>query len=371
MKQQTWILNSSLLVIFTVLLLSNILLRQELPKVRLRTEPLEEIEKKKSPFPVELERIYTNDIFDTFAFPTKGPVKQSLITPIPEPQIPTSAPAPEIKKPEFIDPLGISLKGIILSSDDINSVAMITDETNKEGIYRIGDRIKDGQIIRISRNKVVILRANGQQEIFTLRKSEISQEKPESKWLFAIKKIDDSNYDIDPSEFAREIQSLGSFIENLSLGTAYKNGKAVGLKIGKMDPTSIGPALGLNENDIIDAINDIKTVEVKDRIKIYDAITAMPHDSIIKLALNRSGQELTLNYKLARIPKPSKRMFTQQAGEGAPQAAFKMSDEQRREEIQRRFKRMHYSPNQQNVIQNIRERLRNNLRTRSMNRRVR
>jgi type II secretion system protein C len=375
MKQQTWILNSSLLIIFGILLFANILLKQELPKVRLKTELLEEIEKKKLSYPVEIERIYTNDIFDTFAFPTKIPAKQSLITQIPEPQAPSVTPPPEIKKVEFIDPLNISLKGIILSSDDINSVAMIADETNKEGIYHLGDRIKDGQIIKISRNKVVVLRANGQQEILLLRKVEIPQEIPASKWEYAIKKIDDTTYEVDPTEFTKEIQSLGSLIENLSLGTAYKNGNAIGIKLGKMYAASFGPSLGLNESDIISVINDINTSEIKDRIKIYDAISEMKHGDTIKLVLNRNGSDLTFNYKLARIPKPSKKSFIQPAAEGAPQVTpaelFKPNEEQRREEIQRHFKNMHYSPNQQNVIQDIRNRLKENLRMRSMNRRVR
>lgn len=374
MKQQTWILNSSLLVIFGILVITNMLLKQELPKLRLAPVTLEETEKKNLPLQIEVDKIYSNDIFDTYAFATTQPIKKSLITPIPERKSPEITAVPEIKKPDFIEPLGVTLKGIILSSDDSGSVAMFADETNKESIYHLGDRVKDGQIIRISRNKVVVIRANGQQEIFLLRKVEIPEEAPASKWQFTVKKIDDLNFEIDPSEFKKEITSLGSLIENLSLGTAYKNNNAVGLRLGKVDPASIGPALGLNEHDIINSVNTIKTANVKDRIKIYDDITQMKIGDVIKVSLNRNGREINLNYKLSKIPKPSKFSFIQPAGEAptqTPEDLFKLSEEQRHEEIERQFKNVHYSPNQQNIIQEIRNRLRENMRARSLHRRVR
>jgi type II secretory pathway component PulC len=375
MKQQTWIINSSLLVIFVVLVSTNMLLKKELPKLRLITTSLEETEKKKQPIQIELAKIYSNDIFDTYAYAPTQPIKKSLITPIPEPKLPPTTSAPEIKKSEFIDPLNVTLKGIILSSEDSSSVAMFADETNKEGIYHLGDRVKDGQIIRISRNKIVVLRANGQQEVFLLRKVEIPEEAPTSKWQFTVKKIDDSNYEIDPTEFTKEITSLGSLIENLSLGTAYKNSVPVGIRLGKIDATSIGSALGMNEHDIINSINSIKTSDVKNRIKIYDAITQTKIGDTIKVSLNRSGREINLNYKLSKIPKPSKFSFIQPAAgqPSAPASAdiFKPSDEQRREEIQRQFKNIHYSPHQQNIIEDIRARLRENMKSRALSRRVR
>ena len=48
MKQQLWILNSSLLIIFATVLLINFLLKQKLPSLRIKPTAQQEIQKKKS-----------------------------------------------------------------------------------------------------------------------------------------------------------------------------------------------------------------------------------------------------------------------------------------------------------------------------------
>ena len=382
MKQPLWILNSSLLVIFLLILLFNNVLKQEPTAVRIKPPSIKEIEKKKLPIVVNLERIYTHDLFDTFVAIEKKAVQQTFVTPIPPPRSPVITPPPEFKKTEFVPNLNITIKGIIISSDDSNSVAMIADETNKEAVYHLGDRIKDGQLIKLSRNKVVILRANGQQEIFLLRKPDIPEPPPPDKWLYTIKKIDDQNFEINPKEFTREIQTLGQLLENLSLNTAYKNGNVIGIKVGKLDQASIGLALGLNQNDILSSINDIDVSQIKNRIKIYDKISQTEKGDSIKLSLKRADQDITLNYKLSKIEKPKKQTFIQPAAPGAPQppappipppgpGQFKIGPGQKRDEMLRRFKNIHYAPRQQNVIQDIRGRLRENMRQRRLNRRVR
>ncbi len=44
--------------------------------------------------------------------------------------------------------------------------------TNKESSYKVGDMIEDAQLIRIFSNKVILMRANGQQEVLYLREKD-------------------------------------------------------------------------------------------------------------------------------------------------------------------------------------------------------
>ena len=246
---------------------------------------------------VYLEKIYKQDIFDTYVPEIKRAVKKSFITPIPEPSPPPVTPAPEPIKQAFIDPLSIKISGIISSSKEEKSIAMIVDETNKEKLYYLGDKVKDGQIIKIARNKIIILRSNGQQETFLLRKEDIPKAVGPEKWKYVVKKVDDSTYEIDPTEFALKINTLGELIEDLSLATAYQKGQPIGIKVGKVGKDEIGSAIGLNGNDIILSVNNVITSDMKNRVKIYDTLSQTKKGDIIKIVLKRKNQDITLSYK--------------------------------------------------------------------------
>ena len=147
----------------------------------------------------------------------------------------------------------------------------------------------------------------------------------------------------------------------------------IGIKIGKLDPNEFGPLIGLNENDIVIALNDINTADISNRIKIYDTITQMKKGENIKISLKRGGQDITLNYKLERLERPRKKTFIQPATEGTPESSgeFKMSEQQKREKIESEFEKLHKTPKHKHVISDIRKRLLENMKSRSRNRRVR
>ena len=94
--------------------------------------------------------------------------------PFPEPPAQQKIVIPAIIEPEFLDPLQVTLKGIIVvSSNDSKNRAMIQDnKTMQEGTYKVGDLIQDAQLIRIFKNKIIFLRLNGQQEVLYLREQD-------------------------------------------------------------------------------------------------------------------------------------------------------------------------------------------------------
>lgn len=376
MKHNLWILNSSLLVFFIIILFLNIFLKQDIPVLIKK-----DIQKKEEPTifkpTINIKKIYEQDIFGTYsATPTPEPKQKDLITPIPEYTPHKITPPIEQPKQEFVDPLKIKISGIISSSNEEKSIAMITDETNKEKIYRLGDKIIDGQIIKISKNKIVLLRSNGQQEIFLLREENKPGEKIPEKWKYIIKKIDENNFNIDPKEFSKKIETLGQFIEEFALIPAYQNGNIIGMRIGNIKENQIASAFGLNKNDIVLSINNINTSEIKDRIKIYDQTIESKLGNKIELVLNRNNKDLKILYKLEKIEKPKKKIFIQSVTEDQNQTKkvetqLKLSEEQEKEKRLREFEKNHKTPKQQDVIQDIRKRILENMKSRSQNRRVR
>lgn len=367
MKQDLWIVNSSLLLVFAAVITAYQAFDPVVPLWRTpKLSSITDLEKKDEiiqPNNISWEKIYQDDIFGSYITQEPKAVKQNFVTPIPEPRSPTIPPPPEVKKQEFIAPLTITLKGIIAGSDEDRNVAMIADETNKEGMYHLGEKIKDAQLIKIAHNRIVLLRANGQQETFYLRKDDIPvEEAPTEKWKYIVKKYDPQTYDVDPDSFAQEIESLGSFIERAGIiGTAFQDGKPIGIRVGTVDQNDVGGALGLAENDVITSINDMLIGEAEKRIAAYQAITQVGLGQSIKVGVKRADKDISLSYKLAKIEKPRKSMFpgVRYANEKpTPEETMKMSRLQQREQTVREFQNQHYdSQKHQQTMMEIRRRI--------------
>src|SRR4051812_17341045 len=134
MRHYLWMLNSWLLSLLILAIVLSTVLKKSPPKMKPIAVTFE-TEQKRQPLAVNLEKIYQNDLFDTVIIPRYQAEQKNLVTPIPQLQSTPPPPPPAPSKPTFLPPLNITLKGIILSSLEAQSVAIIADETNKEELY--------------------------------------------------------------------------------------------------------------------------------------------------------------------------------------------------------------------------------------------
>ena len=324
MRQQLWLLNSSLLITFVLVFSISWLIRKEAPIIKISPFPAKIIAGRKLEPTIskkQVENIYKNDLFDTYTEPTKP--AEIGVSSIPEPKLPEAKAIPPEKKPELVPPLKIVLKGILYTTEPDQSASFITDETGKEGKYYLGDQIKDSQIIKIAKDRIVILRNNGQQETMYLRKEDNLMSLPTDKrWDGIVKKIDESNYQIDPIRFREEIKNLGMLLEILSPATTYIKGKPIGVQIGKLNKEELENQLGLKDNDIIIDINDKKITTSKERYKIFEEVKNLKANDIIKVSLKRNYTEIQVSYLLKHIEKISNNFFEQSKIEGMPKGGF-------------------------------------------------
>jgi type II secretory pathway component PulC len=350
MKLQLWVINSSLALIFCVTLGLDYFLEVNPPVVRIKSISTLSDEKAGELAPViagNWEKIYQNDVFGTYVKRVDEfeAVKPQLVTPPPVSMPAQFTPPPEPQMPSFIPPLNIVLKGIIVAGDEQKSAAIIADETNKEQMYYLGGKVKDAQIIRIARNRLVLLRANGQQESFYLVKDDPFLSSTD-KWENIVKKINDQDYKVDPNAFALEVDSLGNFMERVGiLGTAYSKGNPIGVKIGDVKNCDVANALGIMQNDIVLVINDETMATDKSRVRLFDKISKMKIGDSILVKLLRAGNEVLINYELAKFPRVSKSLVAVDGGSAVVQQAspekLPMNPMQERERNLREFAKRH------------------------------
>ncbi len=260
--------------------------------------------------PIYIEKIYEHDLFGTYQEKAVSPHEKALPTlpPAPKPQV---AVVPPIPTPQFIDPLNITLKGILVmsSQEDKNRAIIQDNKTTAEKTYKVGDAVEDAQLIRIFSNKIILLRSNGQQEVLYLREQDAQLDPAYAaiaSWADAIQEVKKDQFVINTTEFLLRIKNLAQFIDLLGLTTAYKDGKSVGCRVGEIEDKSLGFYLGLKSGDIIKTINGVPTNTTDERLKIYKDILATQDEGVIQVVLMRHNEESELLFTV-QSNKPSKR----------------------------------------------------------------
>lgn len=306
MRQSFWIVNSALLLLA---LLTFGLIYFSRPSIteRKRIEPAPyRAPSKTESATFNISQIYQNDLFDTYQ-PELAPTESSdRISTFPEPPMPMPVRVPDEPRPQFIEPLPISLKGIIIdrANDERNRAIIMDNRLNKETSYKIGDMVEDAQLIRIFSNKVILMRSNGQQEVLYLREKDAKTDPSYANvgnWEGVITKVGTHTFQINTPEFTTRIQSLGQFIDTLELITAYKQGESIGARINNAGQGSLGQALGLTTDDIITQVNGTSVALTQNRLAIYKQITELKTNETIRVTLIRNNQEMTLNYELQEV----------------------------------------------------------------------
>jgi type II secretory pathway component PulC len=261
--------------------------------------------KKKQEFDINIKKIYENDLFGTFRKETpvyQEPVYQLELPPAPPAQIPIVPKKPE---PAFVEPLDITLKGIIVVSDDNdkNRIIIADNKTNRERTFKVGESIDDAQLIRIFNNKIVLLRANGQQEVIYLRQQDAEQDPAYamlSGWHDVIKPTGPQGFSVNTLLFVERVTNLAQFIDLLNLSTAYQQGMSIGCRIGEIQNSSLGFSLGFSTGDIVIKINATPLTTTENRLKVYNEIIKSNGNQSLRVEFMRKGELYYYTYALVK-----------------------------------------------------------------------
>jgi type II secretory pathway component PulC len=305
-RQQIWIINSSILGLLIILELIVYVFHATVPrKVSLTLSSVEQVILSTAP-EVDIESIYKNDIFNTYVNPVSSPstIIKNQIPEIPEAPEELELQIPTIEQPIFITPLDVTLKGVIFLSDDqLNSAVVVQSNSSMvETNYRVGEFIEDAQVLKIFPDKVLVIRSSGQQEVLYLRESDAARDLQmednvsiQSGIVFA---LEEAVYAINVSQFIEKIINLGQFIDALNLIAVYNNGQPTGCKVCAAEEGSLAVSLGLKEGDIIQKIDDIFITDVSSRIQAYDSVIKKSVGDIIFVIIQRDDQTEQLTYHL-------------------------------------------------------------------------
>ena len=309
MKSPLWIITSALgiilvaLAIFMMVSIKTLFISPKAAPLKERAVPVVAI--KKDAIPQNLNLIYEeDDLFGTYQQSIK-PIKPIDVLPsIPLP--PREVPLQPSKKPplQFLPPLQLKITGIIASNNESQSqVSLLNNNSLKTESLRVGSKILDAYILRIFPRKVIVIRSNGQQETLYMYSEEAKEDTSkmeDTTWADVVQRQGDT-FLVNPTTFASRIYSLADFIDKLALNTASKKGVPLGIRVGNMEQTSLGYALGFIPGDIIINILDQSTTSTESRMSIFNTLATLHLGAQITVELIRQNKTVTHTYTLFNL----------------------------------------------------------------------
>jgi general secretion pathway protein C len=110
-----------------------------------------------------------------------------------------------------------------------------------------------------------------------------------------IKKIDESNYEIDKSLVEKVLLNPMAIAKGARVVPSMKNGKPDGFKLYAIRPSSAFAKLGLTNGDTLQSINGFELTSADKALEVY---TKLREASSLEVEVTRRGKPVTLKYTI-------------------------------------------------------------------------
>jgi general secretion pathway protein C len=174
----------------------------------------------------------------------------------------------------------------------------------------VGDTIQNAVIKKILRGKV-ILTVGGKDEILTMdeaalptpakgqiaSRSGISKSarpsRPKTRLPAPKPRAGESVITVDRSDVDESLTNINTLLSEVRIRPHFKEGKPDGLAVSRIKDGSLFSKLGLQEGDVVQAVNDNAIRSPDDVLALYKKLRA---GSEVAIQVNRNGQSQTINY---------------------------------------------------------------------------
>jgi len=168
--------------------------------------------------------------------------------------------------------------------------AIIEDLTDgRQQSYRLGDTIQGFTITDISK-KSVTLAKNGQEILLEVTKSNAPPPSEKLAW-----KIDDHNWGLSTEQVTEKIRNIDQYQGQVAVYQHYENAKPAGFAIHHLAEGNDIKAMGIEDGDIIKAVNGL---EINDMTDVLKAVYELSAATEFEVAIERNKETRTMSYQL-------------------------------------------------------------------------
>jgi general secretion pathway protein C len=198
--------------------------------------------------------------------------------------------------------LKLALVGTVTGTGETAAAVIEETDKRKQGLYRVGDGVKDAILKVILRDKVV-LRVGEKDEILTMEESSsrrtsslAPQEAVSSSRTSTRTRPRVSTRTIRRSDIQRSISDINSLLSQAQVRShTSEDGSPGGLSVSNIKAGSIYAKMGLRNGDVVQGVSGNPITSPDDILSLYEELKS---GSNLSIQIMRNGQELTLNYRL-------------------------------------------------------------------------
>ena len=169
-------------------------------------------------------------------------------------------------------PDSFKLLGTILESNPGNSFAVIKDsDSERQGIYKIGNKVLGYQIAKILRGQVILLR-NGKTFILNF---------PLGSEVEPIVTVSEDKRIINRNAVSKKVPDLNAAFKQVVPIPFIESGKIIGIKVTNIKDKSLAMKAGIKEGDVIISINDRNIGSMRNALKIIQEMRGQEKFDIV------------------------------------------------------------------------------------------
>lgn len=202
--------------------------------------------------------------------------------------------------------LNLILKGTIIAGS-YGSFAIIEDlSSRRQGLYRVGDKILDGEIIAIYRKQIILKRENRKEMMCIsgednlsklLRKKENGEvakdaERENSLLIFQEGQVSKSEEEMGENKGGVLNDKMNDILGNYNISPYLVGGRQEGYSLSEVSQDSPLFKLGVREGDIIKEVNG---VAIDSPGKIIQAYLFSKEKQQVEVVIEREGQREVLS----------------------------------------------------------------------------
>lgn len=193
--------------------------------------------------------------------------------------------------------LDLSLKGILARRAGNLKLALIALGSDREKVYRIGDRVAGAEIVAIELRRIVLQRS-GAMETLTLdiaapRRGNTAAG---TRATEGITMLSEHERSVSRNLFDRQLQRLPEVLNQARTAPYWdNNGQEAGFRVVDIETGSVFEQLGLRQEDVIVTVNGVAVRNNREALAAYQSFKS---SEAIQLGLLRDGREVAIDFSI-------------------------------------------------------------------------
>jgi len=172
--------------------------------------------------------------------------------------------------------------------------------SKKQRIFRLHEKIGEGEIIKISRDQVIV-KTNGKLETLTITaktEKEPRQIGPPiggTQKEEIVRRLSANHYLINREDVQTSVGNINQFMTQARFRPYFAMGRPAGYIISEIVPGSLFEKIGLRNNDIVKKVNGQMINQPEE---VFQAYAQLLSDSHIEIEIERGGRTEVFKYEI-------------------------------------------------------------------------